>query len=475
MPTGKTKGFGKLVNLRKSKSANPVQKYINAGEDKGAFTWEAQHISQRKSPKEDSYRACLKYMAEMQNTMGDAISVRSVRISEERDLISLDPEESAIPATEEHPASPSTITTPTTEKNVYTASKNKEYGIPRKPLPQSASHGIDSMRNASTSSQPLPGAWPVEEPSRRDILIMPARPPPVATAEIQAPDTSETKDGDQTQILSVTLTQRSSSTDRSHGSQLHSMPSFFSLFKRNKKKKKASSKTVVQATRVQSPDVSPVLSPKRVVQVPTFDIVAKVNREELERITEQDALLAQAIQDEEEYQLKVDLQRQKELVEAVEKDRLFAEELIRKEEEDLARQIQEQEEAKAEAIREEIRRKEQLKQKELQRREKVVGAPIGVRRVLPAKKKGELAVVDFDLISPEVFTQLQNVKMTFSRGLPLFRVTKIEWIINDRLRVQFEKCREEFEKKGRDTSEILLFHGTGWQNIDPYGPDLTLT
>jgi len=50
------------------------------------------------------------------------------------------------------------------------------------------------------------------------------------------------------------------------------------------------------------------------------------------------------------------------------------------------------------------------------------------------------------------------------------KITKIEYILNDKLHEQFKRAKEELKKAGRTTDEIILFHGTESNNIESYLP-----
>ena len=90
---------------------------------------------------------------------------------------------------------------------------------------------------------------------------------------------------------------------------------------------------------------------------------------------------------------------------------------------------------------------------------------MSVRRV---SNWGNLSDSETDEISPEIVNLLKVVKELFSKSLPAHQVKKIEWIINPKLEEKFENTRQLLQKRGRSTTEVILFHGTAQQNINPY-------
>jgi hypothetical protein len=60
---------------------------------------------------------------------------------------------------------------------------------------------------------------------------------------------------------------------------------------------------------------------------------------------------------------------------------------------------------------------------------------------------------------------LKYVAFNFKRELPGHRITKIEFIRNDRLYERFRKTKEEFQRLGKTTKEMLLYHGTSTENV----------
>jgi len=66
---------------------------------------------------------------------------------------------------------------------------------------------------------------------------------------------------------------------------------------------------------------------------------------------------------------------------------------------------------------------------------------------------------------PKVLKILKWVAFNFKRELPGHRITKIEFIRNDRLYERFRKTKEEFKRLGKTTKEMLLYHGTRSENV----------
>jgi len=65
----------------------------------------------------------------------------------------------------------------------------------------------------------------------------------------------------------------------------------------------------------------------------------------------------------------------------------------------------------------------------------------------------------------KVLKILKWVAFNFKRELPGHKITKIEFIRNDRLYERFRKTKEEFKRLGKTTKEMLLYHGTRSENV----------
>jgi hypothetical protein len=108
-----------------------------------------------------------------------------------------------------------------------------------------------------------------------------------------------------------------------------------------------------------------------------------------------------------------------------------------------------------------------LKRQRQQAALQVVGAHVAVRRanVNVGFLGSQLSV---SVLTPEILKQMRIVKDNFSKNLPSYTISKIEYIMNDTLYRQFNNTKAEFRKYGRNTKEILVFHGTNPQNVDRY-------
>lgn len=203
--------------------------------------------------------------------------------------------------------------------------------------------------------------------------------------------------------------------------------------------------------------------------------------EELQRIEDEDGLLGFSTdEDEREWERilliedEYEVLRQKELERISKEDALLAKAMMEQEQADLEEEIREQERIEREA---QERREREEREKRLAEERRIIfasreiGAPVGIRRV---QDNGNMTDLDLKELNADIITQLKNVRVTFSTGLPAFRVAKVEWIINEKLRVEFENCKEQLKRHGRNTNEILLWHGTQAANINSYSPNVSL-
>jgi hypothetical protein len=71
-------------------------------------------------------------------------------------------------------------------------------------------------------------------------------------------------------------------------------------------------------------------------------------------------------------------------------------------------------------------------------------------------------------LSLRVLENLKWVAFNFKRELPGYTITKIEFILNDRLYERFQKTRDEFTRLGKSTKEMLLYHGTAASNVSRF-------
>ncbi len=166
-------------------------------------------------------------------------------------------------------------------------------------------------------------------------------------------------------------------------------------------------------------------------------------KEEADRLILEDEILARA------------------LMEQDEADRLIYEDEM------LARALMEQEEADMEERRREHEERERERAARQKRLDSIqsIGATAGIRRV---ERFGRLSNVDLDELTEDTINRLKQVKTIFTMGLPGLPVTQVEWIMNEKLRTEFDDCREQLRRAGRSTEEVLLWHGTQAKNITPY-------
>jgi hypothetical protein len=90
-----------------------------------------------------------------------------------------------------------------------------------------------------------------------------------------------------------------------------------------------------------------------------------------------------------------------------------------------------------------------------------VGVPVTVCRV----HKWVLSNVMSNELTSAIQAQMKTVKEMFSGSFPSRPIIKIEYIMNNELYRQFDSTRNLFRKLGRDTHELLLFHGTQPHNV----------
>ena len=126
---------------------------------------------------------------------------------------------------------------------------------------------------------------------------------------------------------------------------------------------------------------------------------------------------------------------------------------------ELARQEQEALEAE--------QRREQERQEEESRK---IGVPILARQVNTRGRLNDGAEAGVEGIRPEMVEMLKRVKELFKQSLPTFNIHRIDLIVNPKLQSVYEQTRREFERLGRNTEEVVLFHGTKPMNVEPYSP-----
>jgi hypothetical protein len=98
-----------------------------------------------------------------------------------------------------------------------------------------------------------------------------------------------------------------------------------------------------------------------------------------------------------------------------------------------------------------------------------LGCKIGVREIRPEcyYQEGSL-----DRLTPAILSQLMLLKLQFNTHLPYpswnYKIRRIDYIMNDTLYERFNSTKKEFHRLRRDTSEVLLFHGTNSKNLTSY-------
>jgi hypothetical protein len=182
--------------------------------------------------------------------------------------------------------------------------------------------------------------------------------------------------------------------------------------------------------------------------------------EELQRLEDEDEEATQRLH---EIQAKEfsSLQESEELV------RLEDLQRIAQEDELLAQALMAQEQAEFEQEQDERLEQEEEERRERERRENLggVGAPVAVRCV---NSWGKITEASINELTPEVVKHLKHVKETFAKSISEMKITKLEWIVNLRLEAQFEHTRTQLKAAKHSTKEILLFHGTEAGNINKY-------
>ena len=186
-------------------------------------------------------------------------------------------------------------------------------------------------------------------------------------------------------------------------------------------------------------------------QLQVFKNKAQISQEEhrqreteLARVQRQNQQLGEQLTAERQQKIQLQLQTQLETQKRVMAEQQFAEERIRYQE--LFENLQWG------------RENESLyKQQEIQA---AIGVPVNVRRV---GRGGMLTEGDLNFLTPAMINQMKAITDKFAEHLP---VQKIEYIINDQLYKLYNDTRQKFRRMGRGTQEVLVFHGTGRNNIN---------
>lgn len=120
----------------------------------------------------------------------------------------------------------------------------------------------------------------------------------------------------------------------------------------------------------------------------------------------------------------------------------------------------EQEAASQELLKKaELDRKREKKRQETQQ---TVGCPVAIRQV---GFFGGMIDDDLNKGTPAILRQMKIIKESFSETFP---VTKVEYIMNDRLYKRYDETRATLRQKRRNANEVLLFHGTKENYINSY-------
>jgi hypothetical protein len=73
-----------------------------------------------------------------------------------------------------------------------------------------------------------------------------------------------------------------------------------------------------------------------------------------------------------------------------------------------------------------------------------------------------------DNLTLSIVNKIVYIKNIWKRSLPANEITKIEYIMNEDLYVQFKTAKSELERLNRPSTEKILFHGTAVGNINRY-------
>jgi hypothetical protein len=73
-----------------------------------------------------------------------------------------------------------------------------------------------------------------------------------------------------------------------------------------------------------------------------------------------------------------------------------------------------------------------------------------------------------DNLTLSILNKIMYVRNVWRRSLPGSPITKIEYVMNEDLYVQFKTAKTELERSSRPSAEKILFHGTAVGNINRY-------
>lgn len=80
-----------------------------------------------------------------------------------------------------------------------------------------------------------------------------------------------------------------------------------------------------------------------------------------------------------------------------------------------------------------------------------------------------------DNLTLSILDQMTYIKKIWRQSLPMNVITKIEYVMNEDLYVQFKSAKGELERASRPSTEKILFHGTAAVNINRYLTPVTFS
>ena len=188
-----------------------------------------------------------------------------------------------------------------------------------------------------------------------------------------------------------------------------------------------------------------------------YQFALKLQKEEDEIDAREAAEFDRLVQEEE----KLEKERKDNLERIAARDAQYAQNLLQKELE-----IQRRERNKQARL---AREREKKDKKEQAARIKSIGARVVIKEF---NRFGVLNEVGMDRLTSEGAKALAEVRRVFAKGFPKANITKIEWIINDKLVYKYEEAKLQLKASGRSINEKLLFHGTSQANVNLYDPCL---
>jgi hypothetical protein len=58
----------------------------------------------------------------------------------------------------------------------------------------------------------------------------------------------------------------------------------------------------------------------------------------------------------------------------------------------------------------------------------------------------------------------------FSEGMAEYAIWRVDVILNPKLENMYEETKKTFQRMGRSTQQVVLFHGTNPNNVEAYQP-----